>query len=53
MAALLSAIGVLVWKTTSALSPAWAGNLALSRLAACWDSVLPAVNLFWKCVPTT
>ena len=53
IAASLARIGVDVWKTTSAVSPALAGNRALRRLAACWDWVLPAVNLFWKRVPTT
>ena len=49
----LAAIGVVVWKTTSALSPASAGKRWLRRLAACWDWVLPEVNLFSKWVPTT
>ena len=53
MDASLSAIGVAVWKTTSAVSPALAGKRAVRSSAACCDSVLPAVNLFWKRVPTT
>ena len=52
IAASLAAIGVAVRKTTSAVSPAWEGNRALSRSVACCDCVLPAVNLFWKWVPT-
>ena len=46
-------IGALVWKTTSAVSPALEGNLACRMSVACCDGVFPAVNLFSKCVPTT
>ena len=53
MAAWFSAIGVEVWNTTCAVSPALEGNLACRMSAACWDGVLPAENLFSKFVPIT
>ena len=53
MAASLAAMGVDVWNTMSAVSPDLEGNLAARMLDACCDGVLPAVNLFSKCVPMT
>ena len=55
MAARLAALvmGVVVWKTTSAVSPDFDGKRSCRMLEACCDGVLPAVNLFSKCVPTT
>ena len=45
-------MGDVVWKTTSAVSPDFDGNVSCRMLVACCDGVLPAVNLFSKCVPT-
>ena len=45
-------IGAVVWKTTSAVSPDFDGNVACKMFVACCDGVLPAVNLFSKWVPT-
>ena len=47
------AIGEVVWKTTSAVSPDFEGNRACRMFCACCDGVFPAVNLFSKWVPTT
>jgi hypothetical protein len=53
MATRLSGMGVEVWKTMSAVSPDCDGKRAARMFCACCDGVLPAVNLFSKCVPTT
>ena len=47
------AMGAVVWKTTSAVSPYLDGNRSCRILVACCDGVFPAVNLFSKCVPTS
>ncbi len=46
------AIGDVVWKTMSAVSPDFVGNVACKMFVACCDGVFPAVNLFSKWVPT-
>ena len=45
-------MGAVVWKTMSAVSPDFDGNVACKMFVACCDGVFPAVNLFSKWVPT-
>ncbi len=47
-----SVTGPDVLKTTSAVSPARAGNLAARRSCTCWDGEWPAPNLSCQWAPT-